>query len=196
MSATWRASPRTWDRSARSACTVSIIAAAPAKSVRSSSNLPRSRPCRINRPGDVLRARANPCPKPLVAPVIKIVRSVIVYSLRLPSRSRPLLPHRSCHCGHLRADQAGARFTAQRAGSPQRAYSEIRQPRERKTSMGIGDKISNKAQEAKGKVKESVGEATDNRDLEAEGKKDQAAADVKQAGENVKDAARDATDRR
>src|SRR5690625_5197951 len=29
MSATWRASPRTWDRSARSACTVSIIAAAP-----------------------------------------------------------------------------------------------------------------------------------------------------------------------
>lgn len=54
--------------------------------------------------------------------------------------------------------------------------------------MGIGDKISNKAQEAKGKVKEGIGDATDNRDLEAEGKKDQAAADVKQAGENVKDA--------
>ncbi len=48
--------------------------------------------------------------------------------------------------------------------------------------MGLGDKISNAADEAKGKVKEAWGDATDNERLEAEGKADQAVADVKQAG--------------
>ena len=38
------------------------------------------------------------------------------------------------------------------------------------------------------KAKEKLGDATDNRDLEAEGKKDQSKADLKQAGEKVKDA--------
>ncbi|MCU1438507.1 MAG: CsbD family protein [Naasia sp.] len=54
--------------------------------------------------------------------------------------------------------------------------------------MGIGDKIGNAAEEAKGKVKEGVGHHTDNPGLEAEGKGDQTKADLKQAGENVKDA--------
>jgi uncharacterized protein YjbJ (UPF0337 family) len=54
--------------------------------------------------------------------------------------------------------------------------------------MGIDDKIKNAAQEAKGKIKEGVGDATDNERLEAEGKADQAGANLKQAGENVKDA--------
>ncbi|MCC6495581.1 MAG: CsbD family protein [Propionibacteriaceae bacterium] len=54
--------------------------------------------------------------------------------------------------------------------------------------MGIDDKIKNAAQEAKGKIKEGVGDMTDNERLEAEGKADQAAANVKQAGEDVKDA--------
>jgi uncharacterized protein YjbJ (UPF0337 family) len=54
--------------------------------------------------------------------------------------------------------------------------------------MGIDDKVKNAAQEAKGKVKEGWGKLTDDERLEAEGKADQAAADVKQAGENVKDA--------
>ncbi|SDZ94121.1 CsbD-like [Bowdeniella nasicola] len=54
--------------------------------------------------------------------------------------------------------------------------------------MGLGDKIKNAAQEAKGKVKEGVGDATDNKSMEAEGLKDQAVANAKQAGENVKDA--------
>lgn len=54
--------------------------------------------------------------------------------------------------------------------------------------MGLGDKIKNAAEEAKGKVKEVVGDATDNKSMEAEGHKDQAAANVKQAGEDVKDA--------
>lgn len=60
--------------------------------------------------------------------------------------------------------------------------------------MGIGDKISNAAQQAKGKVKEGVGDATDNSRLEAEGKAEQAGANVKQAGEKTKDAARDVVD--
>ncbi|RBY95980.1 CsbD family protein [Blastococcus sp. TF02-8] len=49
------------------------------------------------------------------------------------------------------------------------------------------DKLTNKAQELSGKGKEAVGDATDNRDLQAEGEKDQAAGNLKQAGEKVKD---------
>jgi len=54
--------------------------------------------------------------------------------------------------------------------------------------MGIADKAKNAAQDVAGKAKEVIGEATNNDELKAEGKKDQAASDVKQAGENVKDA--------
>ncbi|RAX50484.1 CsbD family protein [Arthrobacter sp. AQ5-05] len=59
--------------------------------------------------------------------------------------------------------------------------------------MGLDDKIGNKAQEVAGKVKEGVGDATDNERLQAEGAKDQAAAKAKQAGEHLKDAAKDVT---
>lgn len=54
--------------------------------------------------------------------------------------------------------------------------------------MGLGDKISNTADDLGGKAKEAAGKATDDRDLEAEGKGDQAVSDLKQAGEKVKDA--------
>ena len=54
--------------------------------------------------------------------------------------------------------------------------------------MGIGDKIENAAQDLSGKAKEATGKATDNESLEAEGKGDQMGADLKKAGENVKDA--------
>jgi uncharacterized protein YjbJ (UPF0337 family) len=53
--------------------------------------------------------------------------------------------------------------------------------------MGMQDKAENKVDEMKGKGKEGVGRATDDPDLEAEGKADQAGADLKQAGEKVKD---------
>ncbi|MBB1512568.1 CsbD family protein [Tessaracoccus sp. MC1627] len=53
--------------------------------------------------------------------------------------------------------------------------------------MGADDKIRNAAEEAGGKVKEGLGKATDNERLEAEGKADQVSADIKQAGEKVKD---------
>ena len=54
--------------------------------------------------------------------------------------------------------------------------------------MGIDDKAGNKAEDVKGKVKESTGKATDDESLEAEGKTDQSKSSLKQAGENVKDA--------
>lgn len=54
--------------------------------------------------------------------------------------------------------------------------------------MGIGDKISNAAEDMAGKAKEATGKATGDRDMEAEGQVDQSKADLKQAGEKVKDA--------
>lgn len=61
--------------------------------------------------------------------------------------------------------------------------------------MGIGDKISNAAKKATGKVKEKVGDATGNESLQAKGVKDQGVAKTKQAGEHLKDAAKDVTDK-
>lgn len=58
--------------------------------------------------------------------------------------------------------------------------------------MGLGDKISNAAQDAKGKIKEGSGKALDNEQMEAEGKTDQVSSSAKQAGENIKDGFRDA----
>ena len=54
--------------------------------------------------------------------------------------------------------------------------------------MGAIDKVSNKAQEIQGDAKERIGGATKDRDLQAEGKKDQTSSNLKQAGENIKDA--------
>ncbi|MGH3826766.1 MAG: CsbD family protein, partial [Pseudonocardiaceae bacterium] len=49
--------------------------------------------------------------------------------------------------------------------------------------MGTGDKIDNKTEVLKGKVKETAGQVTEDPELEAEGKGDQAKGHVKQAGE-------------
>ena len=54
--------------------------------------------------------------------------------------------------------------------------------------MGADDKSSNKGQELKGSAKETWGKATGNESMEAEGKADKSKANLKQAGENVKDA--------
>jgi uncharacterized protein YjbJ (UPF0337 family) len=53
--------------------------------------------------------------------------------------------------------------------------------------MGLGDKIENKAEEMKGKLKEHAGKATDDPKLEAEGHGDQVKSNLKQAGEKIKD---------
>ncbi|WP_435738309.1 MULTISPECIES: CsbD family protein [unclassified Cellulosimicrobium] len=54
--------------------------------------------------------------------------------------------------------------------------------------MGLGDKIEHAAEEAKGKIKETTGKAKDDERLEAEGKGEQSKANVKQAGDDVRDA--------
>lgn len=61
-------------------------------------------------------------------------------------------------------------------------------PERREHAMGTDDKIRNAAEEAQGKIKEKAGQATDDERLEAEGKADQTKANLKQAGEKVKDA--------
>jgi uncharacterized protein YjbJ (UPF0337 family) len=54
--------------------------------------------------------------------------------------------------------------------------------------MSESDKLKNSAESAKGEAKERIGGATGNKDMEAEGSADQSKADLKQAGEKVKDA--------
>ena len=57
--------------------------------------------------------------------------------------------------------------------------------------MSTDDKFDAKADEVKGKVKETTGRVTDNEDLEAEGKGELAKSNLKQAVEKVKDAFKD-----
>ena len=54
--------------------------------------------------------------------------------------------------------------------------------------MGTDDKMSNAAEDMKGKAKEAVGSATGDEQMEADGKMDQAEAAVKDKVEDVKDA--------
>ena len=56
--------------------------------------------------------------------------------------------------------------------------------------MGLDDKISNETEKVAGKVKEGLGKVTGDERLEAEGKADQVKANLKQAGEKIKDAFR------
>lgn len=62
--------------------------------------------------------------------------------------------------------------------------------------MATEKKAKNAGEKVKGKVKEAVGEVTGNKRMTAAGKADQAKADVKQAGEKVKDAAKSMTRRK
>ena len=66
----------------------------------------------------------------------------------------------------------------------------LRQPDRstKETSMGLDDKIENKADDLKGKAKEATGKVTDDEELEGEGKVDQTKSSLKDAQENVKDA--------
>ena len=54
--------------------------------------------------------------------------------------------------------------------------------------MGIGDKAKHTTESGVGKAKEATGKASDDEKLEAEGKNDQSKADLKKAGDKVKDA--------
>lgn len=52
----------------------------------------------------------------------------------------------------------------------------------------MNNEASHKSEELGGKVKEGFGKMTDNERLEAEGRNDQTKANLKQAGDDVKDA--------
>jgi uncharacterized protein YjbJ (UPF0337 family) len=54
--------------------------------------------------------------------------------------------------------------------------------------MGIKDRASNRAQDARGRIKEAAGRIVGNHDLKIKGKSDQAKAGLKNAGEDLKDA--------
>jgi uncharacterized protein YjbJ (UPF0337 family) len=56
------------------------------------------------------------------------------------------------------------------------------------STMSASDKAENTAEDLKGKAKEAAGRVTHDDSQVAEGKADQAKADMKKAGENVKDA--------
>ena len=54
--------------------------------------------------------------------------------------------------------------------------------------MSAQDKARNQGEGMIGKAKEKLGQATDDESMEREGRTEQAKADLKQAGEKVKDA--------
>jgi uncharacterized protein YjbJ (UPF0337 family) len=54
--------------------------------------------------------------------------------------------------------------------------------------MGNEDKADNKIEEIGGKAKQAVGNATGDEALERQGERDESKANLKQAGEKVKDA--------
>jgi uncharacterized protein YjbJ (UPF0337 family) len=54
--------------------------------------------------------------------------------------------------------------------------------------MSLADKARNKAEELLGQAKKAVGDATDDDQLQVEGKTDEVRANLKQAGEKIKDA--------
>ena len=53
--------------------------------------------------------------------------------------------------------------------------------------MATDDKLNNKVDELKGRGKETLGDATGDEEMQAEGKGEQAKANLKQAGEKIKD---------
>jgi uncharacterized protein YjbJ (UPF0337 family) len=62
--------------------------------------------------------------------------------------------------------------------------------------VSFADKVRNKAQELRGRVKRNTGEVTGDRGLQAEGRADEVKSNLKQAGEKVKDAFRGRRPRR
>ena len=60
--------------------------------------------------------------------------------------------------------------------------------------MGVGDKMKHAAEAAKGKVKATTGDKTGNRDLKAKGRTEKTKADLKQAGDRAKGAAKKTKD--
>jgi uncharacterized protein YjbJ (UPF0337 family) len=56
--------------------------------------------------------------------------------------------------------------------------------------VSLTNKLRNKAQQIRGRIKRNTGEVTGDRDLESEGRADEVKGNLKQTGETVKDAFR------
>jgi len=56
--------------------------------------------------------------------------------------------------------------------------------------MSFADKVRNKTQELRGRVKRNTGEVTGDRDLQNQGRAEEMKGNLKQAGEKIKDAFR------
>jgi uncharacterized protein YjbJ (UPF0337 family) len=61
--------------------------------------------------------------------------------------------------------------------------------------MGARDRVSNKTQDVKGRIKEATGNLTGDRKMADKGKADQAKASAKQTGEDLKDVGHDLRER-
>jgi uncharacterized protein YjbJ (UPF0337 family) len=62
--------------------------------------------------------------------------------------------------------------------------------------VSFADKVRDKAQALRGRMKRNTGEVTGDRRLQAEGRADEVMSNLKQAGEKVKDAFRERDTRR
>jgi uncharacterized protein YjbJ (UPF0337 family) len=82
----------------------------------------------------------------------------------------------------IAARPTGSRFTFCEAGY----HFYVTNPKER--AMSGTDKLKNATESTVGEAKEKIGGATGDDDMKAEGKVDSTKADLKQAGEKVKDA--------
>jgi uncharacterized protein YjbJ (UPF0337 family) len=60
--------------------------------------------------------------------------------------------------------------------------------------MGLMDKAKNNTEKAGGEIKEKLGKHSDDQELAREGREDKVKADLKNAGEHLKDAAHKAKD--
>jgi uncharacterized protein YjbJ (UPF0337 family) len=80
------------------------------------------------------------------------------------------------------------RYVEHADGVPFHLVGRTRTIDEEEHTMGTKDRASNTAQDTKGRVKEAVGNITGNDDLKNKGKVDQAEAELKNAGEDLKDA--------
>ena len=56
--------------------------------------------------------------------------------------------------------------------------------------VSFTDKLKNKAQELRGRIKRNTGEVTGDRSLQAKGRADEVKGNLKQTGEKIKDAFR------
>jgi uncharacterized protein YjbJ (UPF0337 family) len=90
-------------------------------------------------------------------------------------------------CRKARSTTTGTRPIGASAGRVGGVPSTGRPLDEGGAVVSFADKVRNKAQELRGRIKRNTGEVTGDRRLQAEGRADEVKSNVKQVGEKVKD---------